>query len=582
MLPAQRDAVIRNLLQQHQIISVQDICTHCACSPITARRDLARLDEQGVLERTHGGATLRAPAAKPTGIIASTGILEARAALIDRSDALIVTPARTMTTDLLASRARRARIPIIAESIHYQGAVTTVAIDDYAAGRDLGRWVGDYVPAHISGEVKVLDVTASLPNTTARSRGFADGLRDTLGSGFVLTRIDGQGVRERARAVVADILAISAAINVIFGINDDSALGALDAYRDAGLDERQLVLVSCGLEGKPTRDLLAARGSYRAGVAMFPEIVGRACVEAAACAYHGCPLPERLVTPHAVVTADVLEQYYLRDERTGTWSMDKMALQRLLTSGFGLPLLEDCHGRAQPLRLGVVQVFTSHDWYQNVRRAMQEHCQAQGIRLEVIDASQDMDQEIDRLNRAIGSAAAGFVVSGDTIILDSGKATDYLAEALRGREGLTVITNSLRVLAELADERGIRLIACGGVMRGNSRSLIGHAAEEAFREIRANKAFMTGTGFSLEFGLSDTSTSEQGVKQAMISAARELVLLADHTAMGVESLVKVAPSTAVHRLITDAGISPHDRATLTQRGIEVIIAEENGKEVIGK
>ena len=52
--------------------------------------------------------------------------------------------------------------------------------------------------------------------------------------------------------------------------------------------------------------------------------------------------------------------------------------------------------------------------------------------------------------------------------------------------------------------------------------------------------------------------------------------------MGVESLVKVAPSTAVHRLITDAGISPHDRAALTQRGIEVIIAEENGKEVIGK
>jgi DeoR/GlpR family transcriptional regulator of sugar metabolism len=568
--------IILDLLQQQQVIAIQDICTHCDCSPITARRDLAHLEEQGLLRRTHGGAMQRVHATKPTSIVVSTGVLEARAALVDRSDALIVTPARTSTTDLLARRALRAHIPIIAEAIPYQGAVTTVAIDDYGAGTDMGHWVGDYVRTHLSEKAAILDVTASLPNVTARSRGFADGLRDMLGGRFALTRVDGQGVREQARAVAADALVVYPDTRIIFGINDDSALGALDAYRDAGLDERHLLLVSCGLEGKTTRDLLADRGPYRAAVAMFPEIVGRACVEAAACAYHGCPLPERLVTPHAVVTADGLDQYYLRDERTGSWSMHRAALHRLVTSGLGLPLLEDCHGRAQPLRLGVVQVFSSHEWYQNVRRSIQEHCQAQAIRLEVIDASQDLDEEIDRLNRAIGIAAAASVVAGDTIILDSGKATTYLAAALRGRDAITVITNSLRVLTELADERGIRLIASGGVVRGQSRSLIGHGAEEVFQEIRANKAFMTGTGFSLEFGLSDTSTSELGVKQAMVSAAREVFLLADHTAIGVESLVKVAPSTAIQRLITDAGISAHDRTALTQRGIEVIVADERG------
>jgi DeoR family fructose operon transcriptional repressor len=60
----------------------------------------------------------------------------------------------------------------------------------------------------------------------------------------------------------------------------------------------------------------------------------------------------------------------------------------------------------------------------------------------------------------------------------------------------------------------------------------------------------------------------------MIRSAREVILLADHTKLGVESLVKVAPLETIRRLVTDAGISPHDRLALTQRGIEVTIAED--------
>ena len=125
-------------------------------------------------------------------------------------------------------------------------------------------------------------------------------------------------------------------------------------------------------------------------------------------------------------------------------------------------------------------------------------------------------------------------------------------------------------------------MSSGGVIRTESRSLTGPGAEATFRDLRADKAFIAGTGLSLDFGLSNTNIAEASVKQAMLRAAREVALLADHTKIGTESLVRVAPLESIHRLITDAGISPHDRAALTQRGIEVIIAEENGKEVIGK
>ena len=101
-----------------------------------------------------------------------------------------------------------------------------------------------------------------------------------------------------------------------------------------------------------------------------------------------------------------------------------------------------------------------------------------------------------------------------------GTTTTYLARALRGRRGITVITNSLPVLAELADQPGITLVSSGGVIRTESRSLTGPGAEATFRDLRADKAFIAGTGLSLDFGLSNTNIAEASVKQAMLRAAR--------------------------------------------------------------
>lgn len=581
MLPSQRHVVILDLLQQQQIIAIQDICTHCDCSAITARRDLARLEDQGSLRRTHGGAMAVSPP-QPLRSAGRLGSPEARLSLLDRSDVLIVTPAATSATRLLVERARRAGVPIIAESITYPGATTVVAIDDYRAGVDLAHWVGSYAQRHLVDEARVLDLTTSLPNTAARSRGFADGLRQALPSSRILLSVDGSGLRDQARQMVADVLVVHSDINIIFAINDDSAQGALDAYRAAGLDERRLLLVAFGLEGAASQRLLLEGGPFKAAVAMFPEVVGRACVDAAVCAYHNCALPGRIMTPFAVVTAETLEQYYRWDPQPGAFLINWGAVGQLPTANAGFGLLGDCGDRSKPVRIGWVQVFSSHDWYRNVRRSMQEYSRSLGIQLEVLDASQDAEQEVDALKRAIGYAAVRFVSAGDTVILDAGATTTYLARALRGRHGITVITNSLPVLAELEDQSGITLVASGGVVRAESRSLTGPGAEATFRDLRADKAFIAGTGLSLDFGLSNTNIAEASVKQAMLRAAREVALLADHTKIGTESLVRVAPLESLHRLITDAGISPHDRLALTQRGIEVTVAEENGKEVIGK
>ncbi len=486
---------------------------------------------------------------------------------------LIVTPSETTSTRTLIERARRAGAPIVAEAYRYAGALTLVAIDDYRAGLELGRATGQYVRGHDAAPLRVLEVSHPLPNTEARSRGFTDGLRETYGGERQVLTIDGGGLRGPARAIAAEALAIQPDIDVIFAINDDSILGAVDAWRAAHTAGRRPPVVAWfGLEGKATRDLLAQGELFKLCAAMFPEVVGRACVDAAVCAYHDCPLPDRITTPFAIVTHATLDRYYLPDAGPDGWRINWPAVEQLTTGSPGYRLLGHTNSRPAPARLAWIQILSSHDWYRAVRRSMQERARELGIQLEVLDASQDMAQEIDAVKRNIGCAAARLVNEGDTIILDGGVTTTYMAQALRGRQGITVITNSVGALAELAGERGMTLLSSGGVVRTQSQSLTGPSAEATFLNLRADRAFIAGTGLSVSFGLSNTNVQEAGVKQAMLRAAREVVLLADHTKIGVESLVKIAPIESIHRLITDAGISAHDRQALAQQGVDVIIA----------
>ncbi|KAA3664638.1 MAG: hypothetical protein DWQ04_04685, partial [Chloroflexi bacterium] len=322
------------------------------------------------------------------------------------------------------------------------------------------------------------------------------------------------------------------------------------------------------------KTLLTRSGPYMMSIAMFPELVGQACIDAAICAYHGCYLPQRIFTPFAIVTPDTLEQFYQHDPNTGRWLVNWAHAEKLLTANAGYSQLEQCRkSHKTPKRIGCVQIYSSHEWYQNVRRIMEEKSRQRGIILEVIDASHDQEQETKTQKRMIGIAAAALVNEGDTIIVDTGVTTDFLARALRGKQDITVITNSLPVMMTLAQEKGITVVATGGSIRSESHALIGAGAEATFSEMRADKVFVAVTGISLEFGLSNTNIDESHVKQAMVGAGREVIVLADSTKIGVESLLKIAPIEHVQRLITDAGISIHDQMAFTQHGVEVLIAD---------
>ena len=209
--------------------------------------------------------------------------------LADRFDVLITTSLDPKYDALLPGLSRKA-VTVIAESVPVENARSCVAVNNYEAGLALGRWAGQYAQEHFRGRARVLDLTYSLPNTQARSRGFLDGLGEVLPKIQDVLSLNPLSRYDSAYQLTRDALLANRDINIIFAINDTNAWGAINACRDLKIDPSAVVVIPFGLEGDTLKDALATGCYCRAGLAMFPEIVGRVLIEAAIAAYNHQPL----------------------------------------------------------------------------------------------------------------------------------------------------------------------------------------------------------------------------------------------------------------------------------------------------
>ena len=228
---------------------------------------------------------------------------------------IVFTPVDETASGPTIERAREDGAIVICEGSPTDGCNTLVAIDDFTAGYQVGVWAGEYAMENFDGVAKILDVgLPALSTTVARSDGFVAGIQSVLPDAEVVQSVDGNGLKDVAVTVSADALTANPDVNIIFGINDDSALGGLQAYTAAGLDLDNLLVVGFGCEGVACKSALLEGGPYKVSAAMFPEYQGRLLIDAAVAAYNGVELPEKIVAPSLPMTAEILEDYYPMDE----------------------------------------------------------------------------------------------------------------------------------------------------------------------------------------------------------------------------------------------------------------------------
>jgi DeoR/GlpR family transcriptional regulator of sugar metabolism len=171
----------------------------------------------------------------------------------------------------------------------------------------------------------------------------------------------------------------------------------------------------------------------------------------------------------------------------------------------------------------------------------------------------------------IGAAAAARVRDGDTILISSGTTTLEFARQLGDRR-VTVITNALDVANVLVDRPSIELVVLGGVVRGGMHSMLGHLADLALRELRADTLYMGIGAIGPDLALMNDSIPEIMTDRALRRAARDCVVLASS-----EKFRSVAPAFVfdieeVTTIICDAATQSDDITAIRARGVEVVVA----------
>ena len=100
----------------------------------------------------------------------------------------------------------------------------------------------------------------------------------------------------------------------------------------------------------------------------------------------------------------------------------------------------------------------------------------------------------------IAKKAAKLISEGDTIILDSGSTTSFVAKEIKHMKGITVITNAINIVSILLNS-DIDVILIGGLLLKETSTLVGPLADDELRKISADKLFIGVDGIDFEVGL---------------------------------------------------------------------------------
>ncbi len=202
-----------------------------------------------------------------------------------------------MIADIFAA----AGIPSIAILIPQPNAVY-FGVDNYRAGVDAGRALADHAVKKWKGKfdlLVLLDIAQGGAVLQSRMTGVQRGIEERLGAAKRVERLDGKGTQEDSARLTAAALRRNAGAKriLISAASDESALGARDAVRAAGLDAGTAIMGHGGCE-EIWGEIEDAASPVIGTVEFFPERYGKGLVELILKLLRGEQVPPANYMPH--------------------------------------------------------------------------------------------------------------------------------------------------------------------------------------------------------------------------------------------------------------------------------------------
>lgn len=175
--------------------------------------------------------------------------------------------------------------------------------------------------------------------------------------------------------------------------------------------------------------------------------------------------------------------------------------------------------------------------------------------------------------RRIAAVAAEMIKEGEIVGFTAGTTTTRVARSIRHRSNISVVTNALNIGMEMCNMPGIKTFVTGGDVRWAwSFSMAGHAAADSIKSRFMDKLFLSSTGMDAKCGATVNEHDEAATFRAMVDQAKEVIVVADSSKLGVVSPAVACPAERIKILVTDTGATDEAVAGFLERGIQVLKA----------
>ena len=174
--------------------------------------------------------------------------------------------------------------------------------------------------------------------------------------------------------------------------------------------------------------------------------------------------------------------------------------------------------------------------------------------------------------REISKAAVGKIRENDTVYLTSGSFGHIMLSLLPRDIHFTVVVNSVDTAKGLMSFDNIDVYLAGGKMR-QSGSLVDSLARDFVSRLHFDICFITGSGLTADFGLSNGTDETAAFQRTVIRNSRKRCLLIPGIKIGVNSFIKVCDISEFDSIITDRDCSDENLAAIRETGKGIIVVE---------
>ena len=175
----------------------------------------------------------------------------------------------------------------------------------------------------------------------------------------------------------------------------------------------------------------------------------------------------------------------------------------------------------------------------------------------------------------IAELLAEQIHDGAHIMLDASSTAVFVARNIKNRKNITLITNSLEILVELADVSGWRIMSTGGALREGSLALVGPQAEKMLSGFYADMAVISCKGIDAKKGFTESNELHAQTKKVMLESASQKILVIDSTKFDKISFTKIGSLSDLTMVVTEKEPEERWKQIFASAGVECVYPGKN-------